>query len=134
MGWYFQVQDDYLDVFGEPKATGKVGTNIRDKKCSWIALKIFELSSSEQKAILSLCYGRPDFGKEARSKDVFCQVDIEGAFLNLEMAELHNLEKRIDQIGGEHGPLKDISGQSWRRFRGGISECNFIARTHYGSV
>jgi farnesyl diphosphate synthase len=90
------------------------------------------LSSPGPSRKLGLCYGRPDFGKEA--KDVFCQVDIEGAFLNLEMAELHNLEKRIDQIGGGHGPLKDISGQSWRRFRGGISECNFIARTHYGSV
>ncbi|OQE28973.1 hypothetical protein PENFLA_c004G09466 [Penicillium flavigenum] len=108
MGWYFQVQDDYLDVFGESKATGKVGTDIRDNKCSWVALTAFELSSSEQKAILSLCYGRPDIGKEARAKDVFCQVDIEGAFMDFEMAELDNLEKRIDQIGGEYGPLNDI--------------------------
>lgn len=108
MGWYFQVQDDYLDVFGDPKVTGKVGTDIRDNKCSWIALTVFELCSSEQKAVLSLCYGRPDMGKEARAKDVFCQVDIEGVFRNFEMAELDNLEKRIDQIGGEHGPLKDV--------------------------
>ena len=47
-------------------------------------------------------------GKEARVKDVFCKVDIEGVFRNFEMAELDNLEKRIEQIAGEYGPLKDV--------------------------
>ncbi|KAF3401964.1 Farnesyl pyrophosphate synthase [Penicillium rolfsii] len=107
MGWYFQVQDDYLDVFGDPKVTGKVGSDIRDNKCSWIALTVFELCSSEQKAVLSLCYGRQEMRKEARAKDVFCQVDIQGVFKRFEMVELNNLEKQIDQIGGEHGSLKD---------------------------
>ncbi|KAJ5465599.1 Farnesyl pyrophosphate synthase [Penicillium desertorum] len=108
MGWCFQVQDDYLDVFGDPRVTGKVGTDIRDNKCSWIALRAFELCSSEQKAVLRLCYGRPDMGKEARAKEVFCQVDIEGVFRNFEMAELDNLEKRIEEVAGDHEPLKDV--------------------------
>lgn len=108
VGWYSQVQDDYLDVFGDPKVTGKVGTDIRDNKCSWIALRAFELCSSEQKAVLSLCYGRPDMGKAARAKEVFCQVDIEGVFRDYEVAELDNLEKRIEQIAGEHEPLQDV--------------------------
>ncbi|KAJ5643711.1 Farnesyl pyrophosphate synthase [Penicillium longicatenatum] len=107
MGRYFQVQDDYFDVFGDPKITGKVGTDIRDNKCSWMALKVFELSSSEQKAILSLCYGKPDTEKEASVKDVFCQVNIEDVFKNFETTELDNLEKQIDQIGGEYGLLKN---------------------------
>ncbi|KAJ5792852.1 Farnesyl pyrophosphate synthase [Penicillium pulvis] len=108
MGWYFQIQDDYLDVFGDPKVTGKIGTDIRDNKCSWIALTAFELCSSEQKAMLSLCYGRPDKGKEARAKDVFCKVGIEDVYDNFEVTELDNLKKQIDQIGGEHGSLKDV--------------------------
>ena len=106
MGWYFQVQDDYLDVFGDPNTTGKVGTDIRDNKCSWVAIKAFELCNSEQKALLSLCYGRPSVQAEDRAKQLFCEVDIEDCFRRVEIAEERDLEAQIDQIGGEHEDLK----------------------------
>eukprot|EP00756_Hemistasia_phaeocysticola_P006864 Hpha_TRINITY_DN14027_c0_g1::TRINITY_DN14027_c0_g1_i1::g.43986::m.43986/K00787/FDPS; farnesyl diphosphate synthase len=58
MGVYFQAQDDYLDVFQPPEVLGKVGTDIHDKKCSWLFVKTFHRASPEQKALFHRLYGK----------------------------------------------------------------------------
>ncbi|GAA0159213.1 acyltransferase [Lithospermum erythrorhizon] len=52
MGNYFQVQDDYLDCFGDPEVIGKIGTDIEDFKCSWLVAKAMELCTEEQQKLL----------------------------------------------------------------------------------
>lgn len=62
MGHFFQVQDDFLDCFGNPEVTGKIGTDIEDNKCSWLAVVAMQRANAEQKQIMIDCYGQK--GKE----------------------------------------------------------------------
>ncbi|MDU8886702.1 polyprenyl synthetase family protein [Yeosuana sp. MJ-SS3] len=57
LGIAFQLQDDYLDVFGDPKTFGKqVGGDIIENKKTYLYLKTLELSSDENKTQLKYLY------------------------------------------------------------------------------
>lgn len=57
IGQFFQIQDDFLDVYGDPNVTGKIGTDIQDNKCSWLAVVCNQRASPQQRDILKECYG-----------------------------------------------------------------------------
>jgi farnesyl diphosphate synthase len=48
---------DYLDCYGDPEVTGKLGTDIQDRKCSWLIVEALQRGSENQKKILTKCYG-----------------------------------------------------------------------------
>ncbi|KNA12159.1 hypothetical protein SOVF_128270 [Spinacia oleracea] len=96
MGIYFQVQDDYLDCFGDPEFIGKIGTDIQDFKCSWLVVKALELCNDEQKKSLHENYGKEDPTCVARVKELYNVLDLQGAFADFESKSYEKLIKSIE--------------------------------------
>lgn len=48
------VQDDYIDCYGDPSVTGKIGTDIEECKCGWLVVQALKIVSPEQKEILQV--------------------------------------------------------------------------------
>jgi len=76
MGHFFQVQDDYLDCFGDINVTGKIGTDIQDSKCSWLFVVASQKCSPQQKAVLWENYGHADPEKVEAVKKLYVELEL----------------------------------------------------------
>ena len=74
IGQLFQEQDDFLDVYGDPAVTGKVGTDIVDGKATWIYAYAREKASDGQRAALEAAYGTRE--GEARVREMFDELGV----------------------------------------------------------
>ncbi|CAD6271370.1 unnamed protein product [Miscanthus lutarioriparius] len=84
MGTYFQVQDDYLDCYGDPEFIGKIGTDIEDYKCSWLVVQALERADESQKRILFENYGKKDPACVAKVKNLYKELNLEAVFQEYE--------------------------------------------------
>lgn len=71
MGEYFQIQDDYLDVFKVSEVTGKVDMDNQHSKCTWIIVQGLQRCTGGQRQVLFSSYGQKGDTREARVKRVF---------------------------------------------------------------
>jgi farnesyl diphosphate synthase len=98
MGEYFQVQDDYLDCFGDPSVIGKVGTDIQDNKCSWLVVQALERCNEEQKNVLRQNYGAWDNQKVETIKELYRTLDLPNVFAQYEEDSYQRIQKALDEI------------------------------------
>lgn len=108
MGEYFQIQDDYLDVFGEPEVTGKVGTDIQDMKCTWIIVQALQRCSDGQWQVLFSSYGQKGDAHEARVRQVFGEIGMEEIYRQFEDAKINELQAEIGRIDEGMGLKKEV--------------------------
>ncbi|XP_068934026.1 farnesyl pyrophosphate synthase isoform X2 [Petaurus breviceps papuanus] len=97
MGEFFQIQDDYLDLFGDPSVTGKIGTDIQDNKCSWLVVKCLQLASSEQRKMLEETYGQKDPEKVAKVKELYEKLELPAHFTRFEEESYSRLMGLIEK-------------------------------------
>lgn len=117
MGTYFQVQDDYLDCYGEPEKIGKIGTDIEDFKCSWMVVKALELCNEEQKKILHEHYGKADPADVAKVKALYNELDLQGVFAEYENKSYEKLITSIEAHPSKavQAVLKSFLGKIYKR-------------------
>lgn len=118
LGLAFQLQDDYLDAFGDPKTFGKqVGGDIIENKKTYLYLKAMEFASeAEQTELLQLFSIQPEDSTEKikSAKAIFnssgasqaTQLAIQEytlkAFETLDKIELKKEKKEILKTFGEN--------------------------------
>ncbi|KYK61534.1 Farnesyl pyrophosphate synthetase [Drechmeria coniospora] len=108
LGEYFQIQDDYLDNFGLPEHIGKIGTDIKDNKCSWLVNQALAKSTSEQRQILEDNYGQKDDAKEAIIKKLYDDMDLKGCFEIFEEKRKKEIDTMIENVDESDGLKKEV--------------------------
>jgi len=99
LGLLFQIQDDYLDVFGDEEITGKKGTDIQDGKCTWFLNKAMENSEFKQTILDNI--GVDDPIKIAKVKSLYEEIGVVDQYNQLQKesyATLIELFQKYDHI------------------------------------
>ncbi|GFR40856.1 hypothetical protein Agub_g1506, partial [Astrephomene gubernaculifera] len=97
MGQYFQIQDDYLDCYGDPEVIGKIGTDIEDNKCSWLVCTALQIASEEQKEVIKTHYGRKEEESVAAIKALYVELGLEQRFKDYEADSYAKLDATISE-------------------------------------
>ncbi|XP_076302543.1 farnesyl pyrophosphate synthase-like isoform X2 [Lasioglossum baleicum] len=98
MGHMFQVQDDYLDCYGDASLTGKQGTDIAQGKCSWLVVVALQRVTPKQRKVLDECYGEPNEEKVNRVVQLYNELGLPNTYSIYEEETYNLLNTHIQQI------------------------------------
>ncbi|KIW30036.1 farnesyl pyrophosphate synthase [Cladophialophora immunda] len=108
LGEYFQIQDDYLDAFGDPSVIGKIGTDIKDNKCGWLINQALLICTPEQRKLLDENYGQKDDAKEAKVKQLYNELQLEKRYQGYEEKRVGELRDMIAAVDESEGLKKGV--------------------------
>lgn len=117
MGEYFQVQDDFLDCFGDPAQTGKIGTDIEDNKCSWLACTFLATQAADAKRIAGFKanYGQHDAAKVALIKGLYKEANLVGKFEEYEANIVKTVDAQLKALEEQNKNFSDAIALLWGR-------------------
>lgn len=117
IGHYFQVQDDFLDCFGDPGVTGKIGTDIQDNKCTWLAAQCMSLATEDQRTVMQECYGQVEAEKVEMVKRLYEKLNLAQMFAAYEEESYRLIKERIEALphGIPHGIFYETMEKIYRR-------------------
>ncbi|XP_047486639.1 farnesyl pyrophosphate synthase-like [Penaeus chinensis] len=98
MGHFFQVQDDYLDCFGDPSVTGKVGTDIAEGKCTWLSVVALQRATPAQRALMEQHYGNPEEESVNKVRALYKELGLPATYRAYEDSTSSMIRVHIQQI------------------------------------
>lgn len=116
LGIAFQIQDDYLDVYGDPEIFGKkIGNDILTNKKTFLLIKALELSEGDMREELSGLLTEQDFDpvtKVKRVTEIFTDLKLDrisnGLAASHQDKALQYLE-RVSAPADRKSPLADFA-------------------------
>ena len=91
-------QDDYLDCYADPEVLGKIGTDIEDRKCSWLAVQALLRSNPSQRRRFEENYGKKDRQAVAAIKALYREMDLERVYEEYEAKVYKSLNEKIAKV------------------------------------
>jgi geranylgeranyl diphosphate synthase type II len=113
LGLAFQVQDDYLDAFGDPEKFGKqVGGDIKSNKKTFLLIHALETASPEQRKQLSDLLKHDDDNKVNEVLTIFKQCKVDEWANELKEKFITEAFTHLDDVAvlsKRKGPLKQLA-------------------------
>lgn len=97
IGCYYQIQDDFLDCFGDENFK-KVGNDIEERKCTWLAVKFMEMANDNQKNLYEKIYGSSNSEDVAAVKNLYRDVGIIEAYKTFGMDSYQMIKEKIELL------------------------------------
>ena len=109
----FQIMDDYLDIFGDPKIFGKkIGNDILSNKKTYLITKAYELANTSQKKQLKYLLHLPaNEDKIHQMKQFLAELGIDILALKTAQDIHHKNLKLIHSLKAKYLPPKETLAQ-----------------------
>lgn len=98
IGQFFQIQDDYIDCFSDESVTGKMGTDIQEGKCTWLAVQALQRCDATQRAQFQASYGSKDSADVERVKRLYEQLGLPAVYREYERNTYDSIVRRANDM------------------------------------
>lgn len=87
-----------MNVFGSQELVGKVGSDIEEGKCSWLAVVALQRMSPSQRKIMEKYYGKPGEESIEVIKDLYIELGLPTTYSAYEDESYKMINTHIQQI------------------------------------
>ncbi|CAG5048730.1 unnamed protein product [Parnassius apollo] len=99
IGVLAQIHNDVTDAFNiDESVTGKSGTDIQERKCSWVAVAVLGKCNTEQRRIFEENYGSSDPKKIDRIRRLYEELDILQLYKQEQKARYETFLKKVSDL------------------------------------